>query len=359
MAVTTSPNSSSTIPTRRRGAAAALAVSAWNVGAARRLQQVVEQHQPTVAHLHNSWFSITPSILPVLRRAGVPVVMTIHNYRLMCANALLLRDGEPCQRCVGTHPWHAVRYGCYRNSRLQSAFAAASIAVHSARGTWVDGIARFLALTPFVADRLAVAGIPADRITIKPNFVSDPGERADPPSRSRTVLFAGRLTSDKGPGLLVDAWEAARPSELELLIAGDGPLRQALEDRAVPGVSFLGAVGNDELRARMLSARAVIFPSVAYEAQPMTILEGFAAGTPVLASRRGAAESMVGALPSGDGWLVEPGSTTAWAQALGGLTDDDERVDLAGADARAAYLASHTPAQGLAGLESVYTAVQR
>ena len=188
--------------------------------------------RPDVAHLHNTWYAMSPSVVEELRRAQVPVVMTVHNYRLACLGSYFLRDGRPCEDCLGRSPWAGVQHRCYHDSVLASTAAAATLIYNRRRGTG-RGVALFLAPTAFVRDRLVAGGLPAARVRVKPHFVVDPGPRADPPSRSRTVLYVGRLSPDKGTRP-VDAWSALRTSDLELVCVGDGPLRDEMSRRGNP-----------------------------------------------------------------------------------------------------------------------------
>jgi len=182
-------------PNGALSATATLLFAAWNPVAARRAVDVVSEYQPDVVHIHNLWWRLTPSIARSL--AGVPVVMTLHNYRLVCANAKLFREGKPCEDCVGTHPWRAVRHRCYRDSALASFIAAAGIEIPRRLQAW-DGVNLFLALTTFAKQRFIAGGLPPERLVVKPNFVDDPGIRANLPSERRTILYVGRLSHEKG-----------------------------------------------------------------------------------------------------------------------------------------------------------------
>lgn len=273
-------------PSSKRDAVAALATSSWNRRTARRFAEAIDGHFD-VAHVHNTWFATSPSILTELTKRAIPVVMTLHNYRLTCANALLLRDDSPCELCVGSQPWNAVRYKCYRDSRVQSTFAAAAIAINRRRGTWTDHVARFLALTEFAKATMVRAGLPADKIIVKPNFVEDPGPRAHSPANSNRVIFVGRLSSEKGVGTLVEAWRRVRPDGLELAIAGSGPLEGEMRAPRGEGIKILGRLDHNEVRNLMLSSRALVFPSEWYEGMLITLLEAMAAGLPILASDLG------------------------------------------------------------------------
>jgi glycosyltransferase involved in cell wall biosynthesis len=342
-------------PTGATRAAGALLAAPWNPRAAATVRKTVERAKPDVAHVHNTWFAASPSVFRALAVAGVPVVFTAHNYRLVCSNAQLLRDGTPCELCVGTHPWHGVRFGCYRGSRVQSLPAAATIALNRKMGTWHRHVDVFIALTEFAGARLVAAGIPAERIQVKPNFVRDPGPRSALPSVSRTILFVGRLSKEKGVEVLLEAWRGAGLEGLELVVIGDGPLRDELESRAPAGVHFVGSLPPNEVSERMLKARALVVPSIWYEGQPLALLEGLAAGLPVLAAKIGGLEETV--RPLGKGWLVDPADAAAWGQALARLADD-LTVDEGGERARARYLEEFSPACGIMGLEKVYKLAQ-
>jgi glycosyltransferase involved in cell wall biosynthesis len=331
--------------------AAAMLASPWNPAAARRLRAAVRRSRPDVAHVHNTWFALTPSVVAALDDAGVPVVVTLHNYRLLCANASLFRDGRPCEDCVGSHPWHGVRHRCYRDSALSSAAVAATLTLNRALGTWDRHVRLFLALNDFARDRFVAGGLPPGRVRVQPNSAGDPGPRAGPPSGSRTVLFAGRLTPEKGIGVLLEAWRRLGPAGLELVVAGDGPMRAELERRPPPGVRFLGHLDPAAVQGWMLGSRALVFPTWLYEGQPMSVLEAFAAGLPVLASRLGGNAELVGAL--GDGWLAPSRDPDALAERLAALADD-ARVDQGGTAARRLYEERFAERHNLRALEAAY-----
>ncbi len=310
---------------------AALAMSAWNPLAARELRKVAERVRPDIAHVHNTWYALSPSVLSALAAAAVPVVMTLHNYRLLCANGYLFRDGHVCEDCVGSHPWHGVRHRCYRGSLIASTPAAGTIALHRALGTWSRHVRLFLALNDFARTRFIRGGLPAHKIHVKPNFVSDPGPRPSPPSRSRTILYVGRLEPEKGLDTLLDVWNAWGTSEFELVLVGDGRLGPALRRMAPPGVRLTGSLSREAVLAEMLRSRALVFPSNLYEGQPIVVLEALACGLPILASRLGGNAELLR-----EDLLVSAGQPAAWTEGLRRLEDAD-RVDQAGADARQLY----------------------
>jgi glycosyltransferase involved in cell wall biosynthesis len=341
-------------PDSRTAAAASTAFSPWNPAALRALRRAVGQINPDVAHVHNTWHALSPSVFTALHDAQVPVVMTLHNYRLLCANALLFRDGRPCEDCVGGHPWQAVRHRCYRGSLATSAVAAGTIALNRRLETWHRRVGMFLATTSFARGRFIAGGLPADRIRVKPHFVADPGSRTAPPSASKEVLYVGRLSVEKGIGELVDAFSSGSNREgLQLVVVGDGPQRTVLERRAGPDVRFVGRLAPEQVRKRMRSARALAFPSIWYETFGLSLLEAMSSGLPVLAADLGGTREILGGQA---GWLVPPADPSAWSVALRRL-DDSMAVDAAGRAARARWQEHYTSDVGLVHLEAAYRTV--
>jgi len=338
-------------PEGARDAAVALARSTWNPAAARAVRDLAGAVRPDVAHVHNTWYALSPSVYGALHDRGVPVVATLHNYRLLCVNGLLFRDGGPCTDCVGRLPWPGVRHRCYRGSAATSAAVAGMLAVHRARGTWSRDVDLWLALTGQARDQLLAGGLPPDRTAVKPNVVPDPGPRRLPPSRSTTVLFVGRLVPEKGVAQLVDAWALRDRGPLRLLILGDGPLRAELTARRVPGVEVAGPRDSGDVQAAMLSARALAFPSRWAEPCPMVVLEALAAGLPLLAADVGGVPEL--APPAARVALPAPGDAAAWSVALHGL-GDPAGLDAAGVAARDRWSSAFSPPVGLRALEAAY-----
>ena len=328
-----------------------LVLSPWNPRQARRVQGLTERVRPDVAHVHNTWYAQSPAVLWALRRSGVPTVMTLHNYRLVCANGQLFRDGAPCEDCVGASPWHGVQHGCYRDSMVLSVAAAGTIALHDRLRTWSRTVDRFVVLSEFAAERLVRGGLPPDRIELKPNFVADPGPRAVPAAASATVLYVGRLSPEKGVELLMEAWRELGDGPLELVVVGDGPLRERLARRPAARLRLVGQLPAAEVRRQMLAARALVLPSVWYEGQPVAVLEALAAGLPVLGSGIGGVPELLA--PLGRDWLAAPGEVASWVTALRALADP-ERVEVASARARALYERSFSAATAAQALEDIY-----
>lgn len=334
--------------------ARALVRSPWNRTAARDVRAALARSRPDVIHVHNTWFALGPAAVEALGAAAAPVVMTLHNYRVTCINSLLYRDGHPCEDCIGGSPFQGVAHRCYRGSALQSLPAAAAIAVARRRGTWDRSVDRFLALTDFARERLTRAGLPRDRIDVRANAVPDPGPRTCSPAQSPVVLFVGRLAPEKGLRVALEAWSQAHTDGLELHVLGDGPEGDALRAIAPPGVRFLGRLPVEEVRSRMLAARALLLPSTWYEGQPVTLVEALACGLPLRVSDLGGAGETVAAL--GPETLVAPGDVAAWARALSALVDEAD-LDAESRRARGRYVEAHTPQRSLATLLDTYRTV--
>ena len=299
-------------------------MSPWNAAAARRIKESIERNIVLMLLMFTTRGGHSRRPLSAFSIAcEVPIVMTLHNYRLLCVNAQLFREGGPCEDCVGTHPWRGVRHRCYRESYLASAISAAAIQSNRWLKTWQKADL-LLALTEFARTRFLSAGLPPDRVHIKSNFVDDPGPRRCAAASSRTVLFVGRLSEEKGIAQLLDVWAAAKLENLTLSIVGDGPMRSSIEARAPANVQFLGRLPGNEVEELMLSSRALIFPSIWYEGQPMVLLEALAAALPVVASEIGGVPETIA--DPGAGLLADPSDPASWTRAISRL-EDDARVD--------------------------------
>jgi len=283
--------------------------SPWNVWAARKVRRAIRQHHPDVVHLHNLHYAVGPIAIRVVKRANLPVVMTLHNYRLLCPSATLFHNGRRFTDSLhAAFPWKAVRLGVHSRSRVKTFWLALNHWVHRKLGTWrlVD---RYITLTDFARQLFidSSLGLPVEKFTVKPNFTI--GARpAVPAMREDFFLFVGRLTEEKGIPMLLEAFAT---SGLRLTIVGDGPLRKdvlAASDRS-PSITYLGPQEHASVARLLASCTALVFPSVWYEGMPMTLLEAFAAGTPVIASDLGAMASMV--KDGYNGWLFSPGDASA------------------------------------------------
>ncbi len=265
----------------------------WSRDGANQVRRALRACRPDVAHFHNTFPLISPAAYYACADAGVPVVQTLHNYRLLCPAALLFRDGHVCEDCLGKLvPWPGVLHRCYRGSRAATGAVATMLAVHRLLGTWERKVDVFIALTEFARRKFIEGGLPADRIVVKPNFVyPDPGPGAHD---GGYALFVGRLSPEKGIRTLLAAWERLGMG-IPLKIAGDGPLADEVAWAAEhnPHVEWLGSQPLDRVYALMGAAALVIVPSECYESFPRVIVEAYAKGTPVIASDLGALAELV------------------------------------------------------------------
>ena len=336
----------------------ALAASTiWNRDSYRTLRARFRATRPDVAHFHNTFPLLSPSALSAARDEGVPVVQTLHNYRLLCVNALLFRDGHICNDCLGHRvPWQGVAHGCYRGSRLASGAVATMIALHRARGTWMNDVDVYIALTEFARRTFIAGGLPADRIVVKPNFVHpDPG-LGD--ASGNFALFVGRLVPEKGIRTLIDAWQHIGV-KVPLRIVGDGPLAPEVAAAAAQcaGITWLGRHPRAEVLALMRAATLLIFPSTWYEGFGMTVAEALAVGLPVVASRVGGMAALID--DGRTGVHFPPGDAAALADRVRWAIDNPARLAEMRLEARAEYLERYTGERNYDLLLGIYEGVRR
>jgi glycosyltransferase involved in cell wall biosynthesis len=335
------------------GPLAAAIETVWSLRSRRELSSLLRRVRPDVAHVHNFWYRISPSAYAACRDAGVPVVQTLHNFRMFCANALLLRAGRPCEECVGKTPWRAVLHGCYCGSRSASAPLALAEWLHAARGTWLGGVDTYIALTQFARERFVACGLPGGRIRVKPNFLADPPPPADGPGRG--ALFVGRLSQEKGVAVLLEAAGSVVERDFHLEIIGGGTLAPLVEGVARGSGARMVASG-PRTRAGCLAAMRrslfVVVPSVCYENFPLAIVEAFASGVPVLASRLGAMAELVEDGVTGK--LFAPGDAKELAAALAWMTAHPRECAVMGRNARTLFEGRYTGERNFAMLSEIY-----
>jgi len=258
-----------------------------------RMASALNQFRPDVVHVHNWFPTISASIFRQCKTAGIPVVHTIHNYRLLCVGATLYRDGKVCEDCIGsTFRTPGIVHKCYRRSAMGSAAATAGMLAHWAMGTWRRSVDRFIALTEFSRQKLIEGGLPEEKIALKPNFVEPDPEPG--PGDGGYFLYAGRLTGEKGVRVLLDGWRNS-PGLPPLWIVGDGPLREEVQHASVTtsNVQWLGMKTSEEVVSLMKHAKATLCPSLWYEGMPRVVIESLAVGTPVIASNIGGYPEMI------------------------------------------------------------------
>lgn len=327
----------------------------WNPAARAELTARLRAHRPDVVHIHNTLPLLSPSILAACADARVPVVATLHNYLQVCLSGTLYRDGQVCTDCAGRLPLPAVHHGCYRGSRLASVPMAVSLVANRRR--WWSGVSRFFCVSDAQRKMLMQAGMPAERLAVKHNFVPDPGIRRT--GRGDHVLFLGRLTAEKGVRTLMAAWDLVAASGgigVPLVIAGAGPLEAELHRwaRDRDDVRYRGLVTNAECRELTARSAVVVAPSAWLETFGLVVVEAMATGTPAVAPAHGAFVELIS--DGVTGLLHRPGEAASLAECLRRAVASPERNREMGDAARRRYEQEFTPAAGLDRLVAGYRA---
>ena len=333
---------------REMGALAAAKDTVWSSRTGADLTRLVAAFRPDVVHAHNTFAMISPSVYVAVARARVPLVQTLHNFRLLCLQAMFLRNGQVCEDCLGRSPWRGVLHRCYRGSVPQSAVLAAMIGLHRAIGTYRRKVSRYIALSEFSRTKFIAGGLPGERIVVKSNFAEGPVLDDGRPRSG--ALFVGRLSPEKGTGVLARA-VARRPSAV-IDVIGAGPERSSLE--AVSGLRLLGWQNQEAIYARMREASYLVVPSICYENFPLTVVEAFANGLPVIASRLGAMAELV--RDGTTGLLFEAGNADDLAEKMAWAEAHPGDVTRMGRVARHEYEMKYTPDRNYQALMGIYAA---
>lgn len=282
--------------------------SIWNIFSCRKLKQKIEEFKPDVVHVHNWHFATGPLIFRQIHNLRIPIVHTVHNYRLLCPSAILLHKGKLFNDSLyASFPWKAIQNKVYRSSLLQTFWLAFIVWLHKVNGTWKK-IDTYVCLTSFAIDMFQQSsfGVSKEKFTVKPNFISISSD--EEVTRSNHFIFIGRLSEEKGIEVLLDVFKEL---PFTLKIAGDGPLRDQVVSsvQQFPNIIYLGNLSKKEVVNELKQAQALIAPSICYEGMPMTILEAFSVCTPVITSNLGAMTSLISS--ESNGYLFEPGNKTA------------------------------------------------
>lgn len=333
----------------------------WNIKAMRRLRAKTRAFKPDIVHIHNIHYAIGPYAIRMFKRHNIPIVMTLHNYRLLCPTATLYYDGEIfCDSLTQKFPWKAVKSGVFGNSRIKTFWLAFTYYLHAQMKTW-NMVDRYLVLSDFAKQLFtnSTKAISPEKFVLKPNFLPDPlsSPVLDNGSELREphFLFVGRLTDEKGVSLLLKTFEH---SNCIIKIAGDGPLRDQVQQAAKtnPSILYLGKLNTEEVKKEMMKCTALIFPSLWFEGMPMTIIEAFATGTPVIASRLGAMQYMI--KDQINGILFEPGDQQDLSRVIHDWSNksssDREKYTH---NSRDTYETGYTPERNLQLLLNIYQSI--
>ncbi len=328
-----------------------LASTTWNRRAYSQIQQVIAQERPDIAHCHNLLPLVSPAAYYACKSAGVPVVQTLHNYRLRCPTGTLYAGGQICDDCAHGLA-RGVARGCYRESHLQTATVAMMLGTHRLLGTWERSVDAYVALNRFARDYFVSAGLPAAKVHVKPNFLLD-----DPTPRTCAgdyALFVGRLAPEKGVLEMLEAW--LRLPHIPLVVVGDGPLRDEAWRKAGESgsahIKLLGQLSADDTQERMKRARFLVFPSRWYEPFPMTLLEAAACGVPAVAAGIGGVPELV--VDGQSGLLFDPQDFAGLAEKADWAWTHPAEMAAMGSAARSLYQEKYTAEKNYELLMGIY-----
>jgi glycosyltransferase involved in cell wall biosynthesis len=311
----------------------------WNQTAYRQVRREIQDWHPDIVDIHNFFPIASPAVHYAARSLKVPVVQTLHNFRLLCPSATFYREGRVCEECTAhTIPWPGVIHRCYHDSAMHSGAVAAMITVHRLLGTWKKKVSLFIAVSKFEKEKFVENGFPEERIMVKPNFVYDGGA---PGPGGEDFLFVGRLAPEKGIATLLRAAEMANISG-QVKIVGDGPLQAYVTDaaRRNPRIEYLGRRPQSEVLDLMARSRCVIFPSEWYETFGRVAAEAYSRGTPVIAARIGAVAEIVE--DGRTGYQFKPGDARELADAMERACSDPARLKEMRVAARQEYELKYT-----------------
>ena len=327
----------------------------YNPFMARAIKKKVEQFKPDVVHAHNTFPLISPAIFYAIGHQAARV-LTLHNYRLLCPAAIPMRNRKVCTKCLDLRSaWPSILHGCYRNSRMATLPLTVNVVLHRALGTWQHEVDAFIALTEFQRTTMTVAGLPVDKVHVKPNYF--PGNPPVVPwaDRGSYAVFAGRLSEEKGVRALVKAWIAWGSDAPELRLVGDGPLRAELEDAAAgSSIHFLGQLTPDETIRQLAGARLQLLPSEWFEGFPMVVREAFAVGTPAAVSNLGPLPSIVN--HGKNGVIFEPANPQSLLTAVRNVWQKPGLLEKLGMGARKSFETLYTEDINYIRLMDIYQA---
>ncbi len=303
----------------------------YSLEAKRKVLRLIERTSPGIAHVHNIAHHLSPSILSGIRSQGLPIVQTLHDYKLVCPNSLLFCRGRVCERCRRRRYYQAVIQRCKRDSLMASALAAIELYSHKLMGIYENNVDVFIAPSEFLRHTMIRFGIQPGKIVHIPQFI-DVEAYTPRYDHEDYFLYFGRLSSEKGVRVLVNATK--KLAGAKMFVAGEGPLRQQLERLAgdTDSIRFLGYVRRDGLKELVRNSMFVVVPSECYENAPMSVYEAFALGKPVIGSRIGGIPELIE--PDSDGLLFEPGDADDLADKMRHLLEHKSVIRQMGKAAR-------------------------
>ena len=306
----------------------------WSRRTVKEINNIITNEKPDIIHAHNVFPLISPSLYWVAAKHGIPLVQTIHNFRLACLQAVFLRKNRVCEDCISKVPWRGVLHRCYKDSISASTVLALSLQFHRLIGTYGEKVTSYIALNSFCKSKLIEMGLPAHKIHVKPNFVTLDSEAHQ--KKRGNPLFVGRLSDEKGISILEKSIQLLPGTMFD--IVGDGPERHILDK--LPNVRLLGLLDQDEVYNLMIKSPFLILPSLCYESMPRTLVESFGCGTPVIASRLGALSELVE--HGRTGLLFDAGSSDDLVHAISWALGNVNEMEKMGENAKNIYKSHYT-----------------
>ena len=308
----------------------------------KKLVKVIQQFKPEVCHVHNVFWKISPGIFQVLNDQRIPVVMTLHNYRLMCVNSFFYRNGKACEDCLTGSRKNALKHKCYDHSLLKSYFMYDAVDFHWSNGTWTKQVDNYICLSDFAKEKFIAAGIPESKLNVKPNFLSVPSK---PSEDQGYFLFVGRFCSEKGAN---DVIRLAEKLTIQIIVIGEWDM--PIESDKFSNLEWKGTQSHDVALEYIAGCRAVLFTSNLYEGMPMGIIEAFANSKPVIARAAGAMQNMI--QHEVNGWLYHDFESLLYGVSL--IEKDEELARQLGQNGLKSYRDLYTPETNYSQLINLY-----
>ena len=323
--------------------------SVWSNESYDEVIEIIKRIEPDICHVHNYMPLISPAVFYACKEVNIPVVQTLHNYRMLCTNAYLFRDGKVCEECIDKSLYHSLKYRCYRNSIIQTLTVARMIEQNKKKGTFNEEVDGYICLSNFARVKFIEGGLPKEKLFLKPNFLfEDPGYSDN---EENYFFFAGRLDETKGVHILIKVIKQL--PGIKFKVAGEGPYQKKMID--INNLEYKGHLIKDKLLQYLKNSVALIFPSVLYETFGLLIIEAFACGKPVIASRLGAMAELVEVGKTG--LLFEPGSAKDLELKIKWAVENPEEIKQMGKNARREYEMKYTASKNYSVLMDIYTQV--
>jgi len=333
----------------------------YSFDAKKRLSKLLDKYHIDIAHLHNIYHQISPSILNELKKRKIPIVMTLHDYKMVCASYSMLADEKPCEACSGGRYFEAVRKSCVKGSRAKSILGAIEMYLHHKILNIYDNVDIFISPSLFLKNKLKEMAFKKEIIHL-PNFIDikkfEAIKNENDKREEHSIVYFGRLSSEKGLWTLFTAIKKTQ-GEVKLKVIGDGPIRDALEEEvkkeSINNIVFLGYMKGEQLYKEIMKSKVVVMPSEWYENNPMSVLEAFALGKPVIGSRIGGIPELV--RDNETGLTFEPGNAEDLSEKIKTILANESSLVEMGENARQFVESELNPEKHYQRLMEIYQGV--